>query len=55
MVLGALGTLNRTSGVHTINTEMNGQRVALALITDAQFGSDSEGNTTLCGSMAADW
>ncbi len=51
LVLGALGTLNRSSGVRTINTEMNGQRVALALIEDAQFGEDTEGNTTLNGIM----
>ncbi|MCJ7432484.1 MAG: hypothetical protein MUO77_03260 [Anaerolineales bacterium] len=49
LVLGALGTLNRSSGVRTINTEMNGQPVALALIEDAQFGEDTEGNTTLNG------
>ena len=46
-MLGALGTLNRSSGVRTINTEMNGQPIALALIEDAQFGEDTEGNTTL--------
>ena len=49
LVLGALGTLNRSSGVRTINTEMNGQPIALALIEDAQFGEDNEGNTTLNG------
>ena len=47
LVLGALGTLNRSSGVRTINTKMNGQPVALALIEGAQFGEDTEGNTTL--------
>ena len=47
MVLGALGTLNRSSGVQTVNTEMNGKPIALALIEDAQFGEDTEGNTTL--------
>jgi len=46
-VLGALGTLTRSSGVRTINTEMNGQPVALALIEGAQFGEDANGNTTL--------
>ena len=49
LVLGALGTLNRSSGVRTINMELNGQPVALALIEDAQFGEDIEGNTTLNG------
>ncbi len=47
LVLGALGTLNRSSGVRTINTEMNGQPVALAMIEGALFGEDTEGNTTL--------
>ena len=47
MVLGALGTLNRSSGVQTMNTKMNGKAIALALIEDAQFGEDTEGNTTL--------
>jgi len=47
LVLGALGTLNRSSGVRTVNTEVNGQLVALALIEGAQFGEDTEGNTTL--------
>lgn len=49
MVLGALGTLNRSSGVRTLNTAMNGKPIALALIEDAQFGEDTEGNTTLDG------
>jgi hypothetical protein len=47
MVLGSLGTLNRSSGVRTLNTEMNGKSVALALIEGARFGEDNEGNTTL--------
>jgi hypothetical protein len=47
LVLGALGTLTRSSGVRTINTEMNGQPIALALIEGAQFGEDASGNTTL--------
>lgn len=49
LVLGALATLNRSSGVKTINTEVNGKPVALAMIEDAQFGEDLEGNTTLNG------
>lgn len=47
LVLGALATLNRSSGVKTINTEVNGKLVALAMIEGAQFGEDTEGNTTL--------
>lgn len=46
-MLGALGTLNRSSGVRAINTKMNGQPIALAMIEGAQFGEDKEGNTTL--------
>ena len=47
--LGALGTLTRTSGVKAINTEIDGQPVAVALIEGARFGEDSEGNTLLQG------
>ncbi len=47
MVLGSLGTLDRSSGVHTLNTQMDGRPVALALIEGAHFGEDNEGNTTL--------
>ena len=49
LALGALGTLNRLSGVKIHNTEMDGHPVALALIEGAQFGEDAEGNTTLEG------
>jgi len=35
-----------------MNTEMNGKSIALALIEDAQFGEDIEGNTTLNGMNA---
>ncbi len=49
MVLGALGTLNRTSGVKAVNAEINGQPVALAVIEAARFGQDADGNTTLNG------
>jgi hypothetical protein len=47
LVLGALGTLNRSSGVRAINAEKDGQPIALAMIEGAQFGEDEEGNTTL--------
>jgi hypothetical protein len=47
LVLGALGTLARLSGVKTINTIIDGQPVALALIQGARFGEDSNGDTTL--------
>ncbi|HRJ59063.1 MAG TPA: hypothetical protein PLV64_22450 [Anaerolineales bacterium] len=49
IVLGALGTLNRSSGVKTLNARINGKPVAMALIEDARFGEDAEGNTTLDG------
>ena len=47
MTLGALATLGRSSGVRTVNAELDGHPVALAVIEDAQFGEDSNGNTTL--------
>ena len=47
LALGALGTLARSSGVRTINTEVDGKPVALAIIEDAQFGTDANGFTTL--------
>jgi hypothetical protein len=47
MTLGALATLGRSSGVQTANAELDGHLVALAVIEDAQFGEDSNGNTTL--------
>ena len=47
LALGALGSVNRHAGVKTLNVEFEGHRIALALIEDAQFGEDIEGNTTL--------
>ena len=47
MVLGALGTLSRSSGVRMLNTEMNGKPVALAIIQDATFEQDDQGVTEL--------
>lgn len=47
LVLGALGTLGRLSGVKAANVEWNGQPAALAVIEGAQFGEDAQGNTTL--------
>ena len=49
MVLGALGMLNRSSGVHALNAEVNGKLVALAMIENAMFGQDHEGHTVLKG------
>ena len=44
LVLGTLGILNGSSVQYTLNTEMNSQLIALAMIEDAL---DAEGNTTL--------
>lgn len=55
LVLGALGTLNRLSGVQTMNAEMNGETIAMALIPGAQFGEDVDGNTTLDTVCPLNW
>ena len=47
LALGALGSVNRHAGVKTLNVEVNGRSIALALIEGAAFGEDLEGNTTL--------
>ena len=47
LALGALGSVNRHAGVRTLNVEINGRSIALALIEGAAFGEDLEGNTTL--------
>ena len=47
LALGALGSVNRYAGVKTLNLIMNGKPIALALIENASFGRDAEGNTTL--------
>jgi hypothetical protein len=47
LALGALGTLNRSSGVRTMNAEVNGRSVALAVLENMTFGKDENGFTTL--------
>jgi len=47
LTVSALGALNRHTGVRTLNLEMDGKPVALAIIEDATFDQDSEGNTIL--------
>jgi hypothetical protein len=47
LALGALGSVNRYAGVKTLNLDIDGRPTALALIEDAQFGQDADGNTTL--------
>jgi hypothetical protein len=51
MVVGALNTLHRSSGerVRTLNAEIEGKKVAVAFIENAQFDEDSTGSTTLEG------
>ena len=47
LTISALGALNRHTGVRTLNLELDGKPVALAIIEDATFNSDTEGNTVL--------
>ena len=47
LALGALGSVNRYAGVKTLNLTLDGKPVALALIENANFGQDTQGNTTL--------
>jgi hypothetical protein len=49
LTLGALGSVNRYAGVRTVNLHVDGRAIALALIEDASFGQDADGNTTLDG------
>jgi hypothetical protein len=47
LTVSALGTLNRHTGVRTLNLDLDGKPVALAIIQDASFNSDTDGNTVL--------
>jgi hypothetical protein len=49
LALGALGTLARAreTGVKTMNAEVDGKAVALAIIENARFDRDPQGYTTL--------
>ena len=47
LTVSALGALNRHTGVRTLNVELDGKPVALAIIEDATFEHDTEGNTVL--------
>ena len=47
LLVGALGAVNRWAGVRTLNLEVDGKPVALALIESARFGQDEAGITTL--------
>lgn len=45
--MSALGALNRHTGVHTLNLDLDGEPVALAIIQDATFAQDDQGVTEL--------
>ncbi|CAG0960700.1 hypothetical protein ANAEL_00608 [Anaerolineales bacterium] len=47
LTISALGALNRYTGVRTLNLDLDGRPVALAIIEDAVFDRDVEGNTVL--------
>jgi hypothetical protein len=47
LLIGALGAVDRWSGVRIVNFEHDGEPLALALIKQARFGQDAQGNTTL--------
>jgi hypothetical protein len=47
LVLGALATLGQLSGVKATNIEVDGKKVAVAVIDGARFDEDENGNTTL--------
>ena len=51
LTISALGALNRHTGVRTMNLDLNGKPIALAIIEDAAFDHDSEGNTVLENSI----
>ena len=47
LLIGALGAVDRWSGVKIVNLEHDGEPLAMALIERARFGQDTQGNTTL--------
>jgi len=47
LTVSALGALNRHTGVHTLNLDLDGKPVALAIIQDATFEQDNQGVTEL--------
>jgi len=51
LTISALGALNRHTGVRTLNLDLDGKPVALAIIEDATFDSDTEGGTVLIGHL----
>ena len=47
LTVSALSALNRHTGVHTLNLDLDGKPVALAIIQDATFEQDDQGVTEL--------
>ena len=47
LTISALGALNRHTGVRTLNLDLDGKPVAVAIIEDATFDQDEDGNTVL--------
>ncbi len=54
LTISALGALNRHTGVRTLNLDLDGKPVALAIIEDAVFDHDAEGHTVLENSIRND-
>ena len=47
LTVSALGALDRHTGVHTLNLDLDGKPVALAIIQNATFEQDDQGVTEL--------
>ena len=47
LTVSALGALDRHTGVQTMNLELDGNPMALAIIKDATFSQDAQGATEL--------
>ena len=47
LTISALGALNRHTSVRTMNLDLDGKPVALAIIEDATFAEDTDGGTVL--------
>ena len=47
LTVSALGALDRHTGVQTLNLDLDGNPVALAIIKDASFSQDDQGITEL--------
>ena len=47
LTVSALGALDRHTGVQTLNLDLDGSQIALAIIKDATFSQDDQGVTEL--------